>query len=75
MRARLIAATLLVGIVLSPYLVYANKKPMSTEAMFITPDKDRSSGIDRDESAGYLQDKIHTDRVNKTEFDDEPTLS
>lgn len=65
MKARLIAAVLLIGIVLSPYLVYANETPISTEAVFITSDKDRSGGIDRDEFTDYLQNETDMDRVHR----------
>jgi hypothetical protein len=60
MKARVIAAALLVGIVLSPYIVYANEAPISTEAIFITSDKDR------DEFTDYLQtDAVDIERVHR----------
>ncbi len=65
MKARVIAAVLLVGIVLSPYLVYANDKPISTEAVFITSDKDRSGSIDRSEFSDYLQNETDSSRINQ----------
>lgn len=52
---RLTAAALLAAIVLSPYLVYANEPGISTEAVFITSDSDRSGSISRDEFSEYLQ--------------------
>jgi Ca2+-binding EF-hand superfamily protein len=66
MKARVIAVVLLVGIVLSPYIVYANETPISIEAVFITSDKDHSGGIDREELTDYLQtEAVDIDRVHR----------
>ncbi len=61
---RLTAAALLAAIVLSPYYVYANESKMSTEAMFITSDTDRSGSISRDEFSDYLDKSSDVGRLH-----------
>lgn len=62
---RLTAAALLAAIVLSPYYVYANEPIISTEAVFITSDTDRSGSIDRDEFSDYLQEGTDVERLHR----------
>lgn len=62
---RLTAAALLAAIILSPYLVYANEPAISTEAVFITSDSDRSGSISRDEFSDYLQDSTEIERLHR----------